>query len=43
MTGQLYKSIGWNELGIEENQSWLFKLGTEGLLCIYESWLESQL
>ncbi len=27
--------IGWNELGIEENQSGLFKLGSEDLLYHY--------
>ncbi len=28
--------IGWNELETEESQSWLFKLGLEDLLCIYD-------
>ncbi len=35
--------IGWNELGIKENQPGLYKLGLEVLLCIHENWLESQL
>ena len=30
------------QLGTEENQSRLFTLDSEDLLCIYESWLESQ-